>query len=213
MPMKLHSLVATFILLPAALLAQGSHFTPLTLVSADLEPAPWNVQSAGITAFDVSVDASGAVTGVETVQDLAPYAAMMRDALPRWRFQPARRRGSPVATHVLVLGFFRPPAMFIVAPDRPRYKDTEAPDDVPWPTAVTPPPYPPNATGSGKVILEVDVADDGTVSKVRVVSPASVFDGAASDSARAWKFRPSSYHNRDVGSRLYLLFSFIGITP
>ena len=60
------------------------------------------------------------------------------------------------------LGFFRPPGTTFAAPENPRYKSTTAPEELPWPTSVLVPPYPMNALGSGKVVLEADISDAGT---------------------------------------------------
>ena len=184
--------------------------TPPRLVSAEVGPSPWNVQSGGIAAFDLTIDETGAVTSTDIVQDVAPYGQILGDALPSWRFEPAREGGKPVRSRVLVVGFFRPPALVFAAPEAPRYKTTVAPDEIPWPTAVVVPPYPPQALGSGKVILEADISDTGTVAAARVLSPASPFDGAAADAVRRWTFRPANRKNRDVASRAFFVFSFPG---
>ena len=98
-------------------------------------------------------------------------------------------------------------------PEDPRYKNTTAPAELPWPTSVAVPPYPPNALGSGKVVLEADLSDRGAVTKTRILTPPSPFDSAAADTARQWQFRPASRGNRDVASRAFLVFSFVGTTP
>jgi TonB family protein len=191
--------------------AQGPS-TPPRLLSASVPPSPWSVQSGGIAAFDVAIDDKGSVTAADVVQDVAPYSALLGEALRGWRFEPARAQGRAAPSHVLVLGFFRPPDLTVVAPDRPRYKDTTAPEHLPWPTSVTVPPYPPNAMGSGKVILEVDVSEEGRVTAARVLTPASAFDDAATGAARAWAFRPAAQAGRAAAARAYFVFSFIGTT-
>ena len=90
---------SSFCLLAAGLLAATTATAedgPPRLTAASLEPAPWNVQSGGIAAFDVSVDEKGAITGADIVQDVAPYGGMLRDALPSWRFEPALSGGRAV---------------------------------------------------------------------------------------------------------------------
>jgi len=200
----------------AALLAAGdlaAQDALPRLVGAQLGPAPWNVQSGGIAAFDVQVDEKGAVTSAEIVQDVAPYGQMLGDALPAWRFEPARKDGQAVPSRVLVLGFFRPPGTTFAAPESPRYKSTTAPPELPWPTSVLVPPYPMNAVGSGKVVLETDISDAGRVTASRVLTQATPFDGASVDALRQWTFRPASRGNRDVASRAFVVFSFVGSTP
>jgi TonB family protein len=88
-----------------------------------------------------------------------------------------------------------------------------APDEIPWPTAVVPPAYPSNAVGSGKVVLEVDISDRGAVTGTRVLTEATPFDVSSSAAVRQWKFRPAWRANREVASRAFFVFSFVGVTP
>jgi TonB family protein len=204
--------------LPALALAAAAQAAPPgattlpRLLSAGLGAVPWSTQSGGIAAYDVRLDESGSVTGADIVQDVAPYGELLGAALPAWRFEPAREEGRPVPSRVLVLGFFRPPALIFAAPENPRYKGTVAPDAIPWPSSVGVPAYPPNAFGGGGVILEVDISEEGDVTSTRVLTPAGPFDGAAAEAARQWKFRPASRGNRDVAARAFLVFTFAGTT-
>lgn len=202
------------LLLLAAVDASAQNVTtPPSLVSAEVSPAPWNVRSGGIAAFDVRIDETGRVTGADTVQDVAPYSDALRQSLRGWRFEPARAQGRPVRSRVLVLGFFRPPEMVFAAPEQPRYKHATAPEELPWPTSVTVPPYPPNALGSGKVLLEVEISEEGKVTGARVLNPGSPFDGAATGAAQAWSFRAARRNGREVTARAFFVFSFVGTTP
>lgn len=187
-------------------------FTPPRLVSAAVPASPMGAQSGGIAAFDVTLDEKGSVTGVEAVQDFAPFGELLRAAVRGWTFEPARDQGRAVPSRVLALGFFRPPELAVIAPPRPRYKDTVAPPELPWPTSVTVPPYPPNALGSAKVILEVEVSEEGKVTSTRVLNPGSPFDSAATGAAQAWVFRPASRNGRPSATRAYFIFSFVGTT-
>src|SRR6185436_4401420 len=110
-------------------------------------------------------------------------------------FEPAREGARSVPSRVLVLGFFRPPGINFPAPASPRYKTTAAPEEIPWPTSVAVPPYPPNALGSGMVVLEADVSDRGQVTGTRVLSAPGAFDSAAADAVQKWVFRPARYKN------------------
>ena len=150
-------------MMPAAPAPAQTGFTPPRLVSAAVPASPMGAQSGGIAAFDVTLDERGSVAGVEAVQDFAPFGDVLREAVRGWTFEPARDQGRAVRSRVLVLGFFRPPELAVIAPPRPRYKDTVAPPELPWPTSITVPPYPPNALGSGKVVLEVEVSEEGKV--------------------------------------------------
>lgn len=195
------------------LVAAAATTSPPRLVAAEVRAAPFNVQSGGIAACDVSIDEQGSVASAEVVQDVAPYGALLGEDVRSWRFEPALEDGRPVASQVLVLGFFRPPELTFAAPENPRYKTTVAPDEIPWPTSVAVPAYPPNAVGSGKVVLEADVSDEGAVTRTRVLTPASAFDGAAVEAVQKWVFRPAQRGNREVPSRAFMVLSFIGATP
>jgi TonB family protein len=197
----------------AALAAAESATSPPRLIRAQLGPAPYGVQSGGIAACDVTLDARGAVVGAELVQDAPPYGTLLRDAVGSWGFDPATANGRPVGARVLVLGLFRPPALSIQAPERPAYESTRAPAEIPWPASVAVPPNPANVVGSGTVFVEADVADRGTVVSARALGSASAFDSAALDATRQWVFRPAARDGRPVASRVFLIFSFVGVTP
>ncbi|MFI5182926.1 MAG: energy transducer TonB [Vicinamibacteria bacterium] len=207
----LNALGLLVVLSAAAVPAAAVDPSPVRLVAVELGAPPFGTVSGGITAFDVTVDEHGAVSRADCVQDLAPYSDLMRTALPAWRFEPAHAAGAAVTARTLVLGFFRPPSLTFAAPSNPRYHSTEAPPEVPWPTSVAVPPYPPNAQGAGLVILEIDISAGGKVTGARVVTTASAFDGASTSTARAWTFRPAQRNGRPVTSRAYLVFSFPGV--
>jgi TonB family protein len=210
--MRILSPVSSLVLVLAAS-AAGAQPTPPRLAAASLEAAPWNVQGGGIAAYDVTLDERGSVRGADLVQDVPPYGAMLGASLRSWSFEPAREGGRAVPSRILVLGFFRPPMLSFPAPDKPRYKSAAAPEELPWPASVAVPPYPPNALGSGKVIVEADVSDAGAVIATRIVSSPGAFDGAAEGAARQWSYRPARRNGREVASRVVLVFSFIGTTP
>jgi TonB family protein len=201
------------VILATAALAQG-RATPPRLAAAEVGGTPWNAVSGGIAAYDVAVDEQGGVGSKEIVQDVPPYGTLLGDALGSWRFEPATdAEGRPVKSRVLVLGFFRPPAVTFAAPQNPKYKRTVAPEEIPWPTSVAVPAYPLNAVGSGKVILEADVSDEGKVASARILTSPTPFDEASLTAIRAWKFRPARVGGREAPSRVFLVFSFPGTTP
>jgi len=211
MTCRLVCLLAT-VLLAAGAAADGP-WTPPHLARAGLRGSHFNVQSGGIAACEASLDDRGQVTAVKVVQDLAPYDAMLESSVRTWQFEPAREGGRAVSSRALVLGFFRPPSTSFAAPDAPRYKATAAPEEIPWPTSVDVPPYPPNALGSGAVILEADVSEEGTVTGTHLLSAAGAFDGSATEAVQKWTFRPAHHAGRAVASRAFLVVSYIGTTP
>jgi TonB family protein len=60
------------------------------------------------------------------------------------------------------------------------------------------PEYPPEARAahrSGNVVLEVHVAEDGSVSNIRTLSGDPVLAGAAAAAVRAWRYQPFRQHD------------------
>lgn len=78
---------------------------------------------------------------------------------------------------------------------------------------LTPPRYPKDAVDQkveGTVILIVDVAADGTVSKVVVerAKPAGVFDAASMEAVKKWTFKPKMNGGKAVASRVRVPVDF-----
>jgi protein TonB len=66
----------------------------------------------------------------------------------------------------------------------------------------TEPQYPAEALAahrSGSVVLEVQVAEDGSVSSIRTISGDPLLAAAASDAVRNWRYRP--YRQNDHSSQ------------
>ena len=213
LPLREIAMQTRLLVLAALMAATVSAQEPRTLprlLSFEIPAQRHTVQSGGIVAYDLKLDEKGAVTSAEIVQDVAPYGAVLGATVRSWRFEPAREGGRAVPSRVLLLGFFRPPALTFAAPANPRYKTTVAPDEIPWPTSVAVPPYPPNALGGGMVVMEADVSDGGAVTGTRVLSTAGAFDGAATEAVKKWVFRPARRGPRDVPSRVVMAVSFVG---
>jgi protein TonB len=71
--------------------------------------------------------------------------------------------------------------------------------------------YPENAraTGaSGVVILDVAIATDGSVSNARVVRSIPIFDQAALDAVRQWKFEPTLLNGMPVEVEMAVTINF-----
>ena len=78
---------------------------------------------------------------------------------------------------------------------------------------LAPPKYPADAVAnqvSGKVVLLVDVAADGSVlhAEVEKSEPAGVFDQAALDAARDWKIEPAMKNGKPVAGRVRIPVDF-----
>ena len=162
---------------------------------------------AGEVLLEAEVDAAGRVTGTRVLRDAPPYTEPLRVAVGNWGFEVSRDAAGRGLPSLLLVGASYRPAT-VVGPalgEAPR--DVAAPSGgIVFPVSTTAPLYPPLARGDGQVLVEVDVAPDGTPT-ARVFRSGPGFDDAALQAARAWRFKPTP-----SGGRAYLLFGFRG-TP
>src|SRR5262245_43829546 len=170
----------------------------------------------GEVALELTVGAGGTVTRVAHLVVTPPYADLLADAVSAWRFDPATAtkdgRTQPVAARVLVLGLFRPPALYSGPSAGVLPKTLAAPSaTLPSLQSHVLPPYPPNATGNGTVLVEIEVTNRGNARAWRVVSGALGFESAALEAVRAWTF--AAPRAADVPDTLYV-YAVIGFrTP
>ncbi|MGE4505139.1 MAG: energy transducer TonB [Desulfovibrionaceae bacterium] len=86
-------------------------------------------------------------------------------------------------------------------------------DEVPRPVASVPPKYPYNARRErieGRVVVRMLVTASGEPASLSVASaePEGVFEEAALEAARRWRFRPGRYSGQDVDTWVLLPFDF-----
>lgn len=126
---------------------------------------------------------------------------------------PSRRQcfaGAMVCTLLAVATGF---SAWAAQPAKPADKGGAA-DEIPVVALQTPAPkYPEAALGnkqSGKVLLKILVAKDGTVKQVEVEKsePAGVFDAAAVDAAKLWKFEPAIVDGKPAESWIRVPITF-----
>jgi TonB family protein len=126
--------------------------------------------------------------------------AMLKEPLPT----PRRRIAGHAAVATLVLGAAF--AAWAAQPPVAQDAATIARRDVAS-VALAPPTYPKTALEqgiSGKVVLIVDVAADGSVAaaKVERADPAGVFDASALETVKKWRFTPATKDGKPVASRI-----------
>jgi len=168
----------------------------------------------GSAELVLHVSPVGEVSRVE-IEHVSPADAFTQqdadDLTSGMRFNARIQDGKAVATLVRTRVHFasssdaleNPPAWFRPAQSD---KDIQA-------MATPAPAYPELAKGahvSGKVMLLVDVALDGSVSNVVVeqAEPAGVFDAAAIAAAKAWKFSPAMIDGKPVAGRVRVPITF-----
>ncbi len=186
-----------------------SAFAPPRLETATMAAPMPHAAGAGEVRLELALDASGAVVSIRTLRNSPPWTGLLRDAVASWSFSAATDGRAPVECRVLVVGLFRPRALFLPAGHGEQPKDVASPSDgLPIPLTTPTPSYPPNARGEGVVIVEARLAADGSVADATVVQSASAFDDPARATARRFQFRPARREGQDVPSVVVLVFGF-----
>jgi TonB family protein len=196
---------------PSLLLAlfTASAFAPPLLETATMAALMPHAAGAGEVRLELALDATGAVVSIHTLRNSPPWTGLLREAVASWSFTGATDGRAPVECRVLVVGLFRPRALFLPAGPGEPPKDVATPSDgLPIPLTTPTPSYPPKARGDGVVIVEARLAADGSVAGATVVQSASAFDDPARAAARRFRFRPAQREGRDVPSVVVLVLGF-----
>ena len=172
----------------------------------------------GEVLLEVSVDRTGAVSGIKPLRETASFTERMTQAVRSWHFKPSekeipearRKPGGPVtelvATKVLVAGVFSRPAVIGPTLGEPIRDVATASADIPFPASLPTATYPPGKTSAGVVLVEVQVDAKGGVSDAKVLVSSPGFDSVALNSARQWRFRPARGVN--APAVVYIVFGF-----
>ena len=112
---------------------------------------------------------------------------------------------------VLIAAVYRPPTLLNAPTTGEPPKDLAvASRDVPYPSALIPPVYPPRAVQAATTVLLFEAAVDqtGAISNIRAVASDPAFEGVARDALAQWKFRPAMFRARLVPANVYVIVGF-----
>ncbi|MBP7140648.1 MAG: TonB family protein [Opitutaceae bacterium] len=157
-----------------------------------------------VVKAEITVGLNGRITSVEGVPD--DYTRAVNIAAKNWRFAPARQKGEPVEAKIS--------ADFILAVRRGG--ETEGIDIPPKVIMQVKPVYPLAMRISGmraEVVLDFVVDIEGRVVHAGVVRSSNpLFDEAAIEAVRKWRFRPGIKNGRPVNTRMQvpIMFSIEG---
>ncbi len=179
--------------------------SPLHIVQPQYPVAAYNGHLKGTVTVGFTIDASGSTSHIHIIGSQPPgvFDDAARAAVKQWLFQPATVNGQPVAENVSQTLVFRPPAHSQQSPAHPasvRHSGGPPSDSVPGnihPVRISPPRYPPaayNNNRGGRVTVSFVVDPNGRTSHIRVVysKPRHIFDNAAMNAVRRWRFKPVS---------------------
>jgi TonB family protein len=198
-----------------------------TLKNASPSRYPADAAKHGVSGkvdLVVNVAADGSVTNatIKNSQPAGIFDATALEAVKKWKFNPATKNGKPVAGQVLV------PITFSLGDQktggRINFETEKTAASMPPSGSSTasvniesknlnPPRYPVDAAKqgiSGKVVLIVDVAADGSASNVTVEKsePQGMFDDASLEAAKKWKFNPGMKDGKPVAGRVRVPITF-----
>lgn len=193
--------------------AAQSDFRPARLQSGSVPPQAPESVGGGQVLLEVKVSASGAVSSVATLRDTPPFTSRVLETVQGWSYQPAEEadeaaQWNSVESRVLVAAVFRAPVLQGPAPGTPPRDVGPPSEQIPFPTNIVEPPYPPRALSDQVVLVEVEIGEDGNVAGSRVVRSAAGFDSVALEAARKWSFRPARPGGNPRRAFAYLLFGF-----
>lgn len=160
---------------------------------------------------DVAADGSVGKIVIERSEPEGTFDAAAIEAARNWRFNPAMEQGKPVASRIRV------PIEFDAKSGSTDGKAGAESDyyvnPAPAKLTMAPPAYPKDEADKkieGSVVLIVDVAADGTVTKVELErgSNNSNLDREAATAAAKWKFTPKIKDGKAVASRVRVPVDF-----
>ena len=176
---------------------------------------PYPVQSVadGVVVVDVSLDSTGAVTGVKVVRDVLSLTSPVTSSIPSWKFSPALSQGSPVASVVRIAIAFRPRSYFATGPVFDPVPPQGASDHdrlsiAPGIVSAAYPQYPVNAAMPGTVIVQALVGQRGGVQRTKVVRDLPPFSSFALNALSRWRLQPATLDGKPVPCNLAIAFVF-----
>ena len=155
---------------------------------------------SGVVIVEIRVNEVGAVTHAQIVDGSEPFASAVLESVRRWRFRPllaqdshCRWRGraavefnvEPDNLHSVVVS--PPGRLAIHGRDASELKIKHAALSQQMPN------YPPDAASNGmagKVVLDVDVGEDGSVANIAIVQGIAPFDAASTRAVKNWRYVP-----------------------
>lgn len=162
---------------------------PLGLVDARPPQLPIRTAGGGEVLLDVEVAPDGTVSDVRVLRVTSPFTDLVVDAVRSWRFEAIQDVEEPYPERVLVAALFRAPSFYSATTAGAAPVDVGSSSEVPFPTEIVAPPYPPNAMGDSVVIAELSVGARGEVLQSKISTGTPPFDAAALEGLRGWRFR------------------------
>jgi TonB family protein len=167
---------------------------PARVVAVGVPDAPPLLTvGAGEVVLEATIGPEGNVERIDRLRATAPFTDLVASAVEGWRFVPATivkdGRAEPAESRVLVVAFYRPPALYMGGTLGEPVRDVGRPSgEAPSIGSLEAPPYPPTSKGDGTVLLEVELSASGAIRDTKVLRSGGGFDEPAIDAVRKWRF-------------------------
>jgi hypothetical protein len=190
-------------------------YKPAGAVSAADVQFPFQTAADGIVAFNVSLDAAGAIKKIRVLQDVPPLTAAAEQSLKAWKFRAASQNDMPEDSQMLVTFVFRhavylanPPTFTPILPAK-QSAETRGGFVPPGILSVVYAGYPASTIASGAVVVQANVRPDGSTGGVSVVRDLQGgFGPLAIQAAKHWRFQSALRDGRPVPSKVAIAFVF-----
>jgi outer membrane biosynthesis protein TonB len=190
-------------------------FKPAEVTSAPDIPYPINSIADGVVVLDVSLDATGAVAGVNVARDIPSLTSAATSSIPSWNFSPALLLGKPVPWVMRIAVVFRPQSYLAAGPAFTPVLSNGNPDQTrqseflpPGVISAVYPQYPVNAAAPGTVVIQVTVGRTGAVQRTKLVRDVAPFSQFAVNALNGWQFQAATLQGKPVASTLAIAFVF-----
>jgi hypothetical protein len=182
---------------------------PQAITVGDVEYPP-NSIAFGTIVLRVEVSATGEVTAVHPVREIASLTDSARTAVESWKFSPAKLGGKPVVAETTVAVTFNPAV--------------NKPADVPLPPAQNEEPakgtgyVPPDVTSAAfsefplggmvfdTVAFDLTIAPGGEITKTKVVKDVVSLTVQGQNALKKWKFTAARFDGQTVTGRAVVAF-------
>jgi hypothetical protein len=199
-------------------LAQAT-LKPAEVISAPDITYPINTIADGVVVLDVSLDDTGATSGVNLVRDIPSLTSAATSSIPSWKFSPALLLGKPVPSVMRMAIVFRPRSYFAAGPAFTPVPSQGAQDPahridaLPGITSAVYPQYPVNAIVPGTVVIQVTVGKTGAIEHTKLVRDVPPFSQFALNALNGWRFQAATLEVKPVPSTLAIAFVFPLLLP
>jgi len=188
-------------------LFQTPNFNPPRLERGAPLAHSLNIIRSSWVIMDLEIDPEGKVA-VRSSKGVNPFRDMALTSVRQWTFAPARTK-EPVESRVTAVFLFRPRDLFAgAAPQIPKSSGSD-PDRPPLPLKVSDPGYPRASIGEGAVMLELRIAQTGSLENVRVVTGVGGLTEPTEKVARTWGFEPALRKGAAVPGTVIAVVSYL----